>query len=187
MADLKMSAAEFKQSGIIRGKGGKYTLPTPDISSGNNKLKAERTNKYNNHTGYWTDWKSRVFYMKSQMEANYAYLLDFLVKLGHLQSWEYEPTRFDFSSDPKSPIRSYVPDFRLTFANGEVEYHETKGLNTVTSKRKFKLMAKYYPGVLLKLVTYEKLNHLISKFGTPPGWDTPLLKVRPILNKAVNQ
>lgn len=43
----------------------------------------------------------------------------------------------------------YIPDFLVTFADGRVEYHEVKGMETDSWKVKKKLWTRYGPGVLV--------------------------------------
>ena len=99
----------------------------------------------------WQTIGGQRCYFRSRWEANYARYLEWLVQMGDIKSWEYEPKTFWFEGI-KRGCRSYLPDFRVqTIPSGE-EYHEVKGWMDPKSKTKLKRMAKYYPEVKLILV-----------------------------------
>lgn len=103
-------------------------------------------------------------YFRSKWEANYALYLDFLVKQGEIEKWEYEADVFVFEQI-KFGTRSYRPDFKIWNKNGSFEYHEVKGYMDSKSKTKLKRMAKYYPEVKLILVERSFYMDLVRKLG----------------------
>lgn len=58
----------------------------------------------------------------SKWEASYAAHLAFLVQLGQVASFAYEPDTLVCAGGTK-----YTPDFRVAFPGGREEYHEVKG------------------------------------------------------------
>lgn len=109
-------------------------------------------------------------YVRSSWEANYARYLKFLQDQGLLTSWEYEPCEFHF------PIKRgntfYVPDFRVTWPDGTVEYHEVKGYMDKRSQTKLARMARYHPEIKIIIIdklSYYDIYHKIS--GAIPGWE----------------
>lgn len=94
--------------------------------------------------------------VRSAWEANYARYLNWLIaKDGKIEKWEYEPETFWFEKI-KRGCRSYKPDFRITFTDGKVEYHEVKGWMTPRSKTALKRMSKYHPSVKIVLIDSKR-------------------------------
>jgi len=93
-------------------------------------------------------------FVRSSWEANYARYLTFLVGLGEIQGWEYEPETFEFDAI-KRGTRSYTPDFKVTNLDGAVEYHEVKGWMDPKSNTKLKRMARYHPDITIILIDKE--------------------------------
>lgn len=90
-------------------------------------------------------------FLRSSWEANYARYLNWLIGLGEIKDWEYEPDTFEFIKI-KRGTRFYTPDFKVTNTDDMVEYHEVKGWMDDKSKTKLKRMAKYYPDVKIILI-----------------------------------
>jgi len=90
-------------------------------------------------------------FVRSSWEANYARYLNWLIEVGEIRGWEYEPETFEFEGI-KRGTRTYTPDFKVTNLDGSVEYHEVKGWMDPKSKTKLKRMAKYHPGIKLVLI-----------------------------------
>ena len=93
-------------------------------------------------------------FVRSSWEANYARYLTFLVGLGEIQGWEYEPETFEFERI-KRGTRYYTPDFKVTNLDGSVEYHEVKGWLDPKSNTKLKRMARYHPDITIILIDKE--------------------------------
>ena len=106
----------------------------------------------------WRDIGGQRAYFRSKWEANYARWLEFQRAHGAITSWEHEPETFWF------PVRrgnvSYLPDFRVRFPDGRVEYHEVKGWMDDRSRVKLARMAKYHPQVVVRVLdgTWFKAN-----------------------------
>lgn len=90
-------------------------------------------------------------YVRSAWEANYARYLNWLVSIGEIKEWQYEPDTFEFTGVKKG-TRFYTPDFKITNLDNSIEYHEVKGYMDSRSKTKLKRMAKYYPGIKLIVI-----------------------------------
>lgn len=91
------------------------------------------------------------FYFRSRWEANWARYLNFLISIGDIQSWSYEPDTFVFNKI-KRGSRFYTPDFKVIDKAGNIEYHEVKGWMEHTSSTKLKRMAKYYPDIKIIII-----------------------------------
>lgn len=110
-------------------------------------------------------------FVRSSWEANYARYLNWLVGLGEIAAWEYEPDTFWFD-EIKRGTRSYTPDFKITNNDGTVDYHEVKGWMDQKSRTKLKRMAKYYPNVKVTLIdadAYYAIARDVSGF--IPNWE----------------
>ena len=91
-------------------------------------------------------------YFRSSYEANYARYLNLLMAHGEpIVKWEFEAETFEFKKI-KRGTRFYTPDFKVTFTDGHVEYHEVKGWDYARGKTARKRMAKYFPHVKLVLI-----------------------------------
>jgi hypothetical protein len=111
-------------------------------------------------------------YFRSSWEANYARWLNYRRDVARdLTSWEYEPIVFEFPV--KHGTTSYRPDFRLTFPDGRIEWHEVKGWLTPRGATALKRFAKYYPDEVLVLIDAEPYQ-AIARFARAviPTWET---------------
>jgi hypothetical protein len=104
-------------------------------------------------------------YVRSTWEANYARYLKWLVMLGEIRRWEYEPETFEFHGI-KRGSRFYTPDFKITNNDGSIEYHEIKGYMDQPSLTKLKRMAKYYPNIIVKVLRHKDMA-AIRKTASP--------------------
>lgn len=119
----------------------------------------------------WREVGGQRCYFRSAWEANYARYLQFLLEKNHINGWEHEPETFWFEKI-KRGCRSYLPDFRVTEANGDIVYHEVKGWMDGRSKTKIKRMAIYHPTVKLVVVDakpYKEIQRKLSAFIN--GWE----------------
>lgn len=91
----------------------------------------------------WAVIGGQRIYFRSRRERRYAEHLEMLRQAGAITSWEHEPRRFEF------PLRrgtnSYLPDFRVVFADGRVEWHEVKGWMDGRSRVALERMLRHYP------------------------------------------
>lgn len=110
-------------------------------------------------------------YFRSRWEANYARYLEFLKNRNIIQEWLHEPQTFWFENI-KRGTRSYLPDFKVTYADGTYKWVEVKGYYDSKSLTKIKRFRKYYPNELLELVDQDwfKWNSIICK-GLIPNWE----------------
>lgn len=92
---------------------------------------------------------------RSRSEARYARFLQWLLSLGRIRKWEYEPKTFWFDAPAgkgrgvRRGVTSYKPDFRVTMIDGSIEWHEVKGWMSPRDRTKHKRFALYYPGETL--------------------------------------
>ena len=93
-------------------------------------------------------------FLRSAWEANYARYLNWLIEIGEIAAWEYEPDTFEFEPI-KRGTRFYTPDFKITESDGSIEYHEVKGWMDPRSRTQLNRMAKYHPDVKLVLIDKE--------------------------------
>lgn len=99
-------------------------------------------------------------YVRSSWEANWARYLNWLVSLGEIASWEYEPDTFEFPV--KRGSKFYTPDFKLISHDGSIEYHEVKGYMDRASLTKLARMKRHYPDVKL-IVVAARQYHAVAK------------------------
>lgn len=112
-------------------------------------------------------------FFRSSWEANYCRILCLLKKQGEILFWEYEPQTFVFPGITHGAV-SYLPDFRITYSDNRIEFHEVKGWMTKASKTKIKRMAKFYPEVVLKIIDTKLYHDLEKEFGVIiPTWEWP--------------
>ena len=127
------------------------------------------TYKHVNRSWYERDNKVKVF-VRSGWERNWAAYLDWLLSLGEIASWEYEPQEFEFTA-VKRGTRFYKPDFRVVNPDGEVEWHEVKGRWTQKARTQVKRFRKYYPEHKLIVIDKEAYRAVAKKKGLIPGWE----------------
>lgn len=120
----------------------------------------------------WRNIGGQDKYYRSRWEANYARYLEHLKVNGYICNWEHEPETFWFYGIKRGCV-SYLPDFRVTHNNGDVEYHEVKGWMDSRSKTKLKRMAKYHPDVTLILIDSKSYRALEKEMSSKiDGWET---------------
>lgn len=109
-------------------------------------------------------------YFRSAWEANYARYLNWLQARGQIVGWEFEPVTFEFPIRKGS--RFYVPDFRVTEADGSVSFHEVKGWMDPRSATKLRRMAKYHPTVPVVLIGKDEYRAIARTMAAMlPGWE----------------
>jgi hypothetical protein len=119
----------------------------------------------------WREIGGQKIFARSCWEANYARYLQFLKNQGEILNWEHEPDTFWFEKI-KRGVRSYLPDFKITFTSGKIEYHEVKGWMDPKSITKIRRMAKYHPTVILRIIGSDwfKANRRTMQ-GIIAGWE----------------
>jgi len=91
-------------------------------------------------------------YFRSKWESNYARYLNFLIANGEpINKWEFEVETFEFKKI-KRGTRFYTPDFKITFNDGQFEFHEVKGWDYPKGRTARKRFLKYYPQHKLVLI-----------------------------------
>ena len=104
-------------------------------------------------------------YFRSAWEANYARFLNYMIALGAVEWWEYEPETFWFEAI-KRGVRSYKPDFRVKWTAESPRFVEVKGWMDPKSKTKLKRMKKYHPGVIVEVVGNKEYQGIKRKWSS---------------------
>jgi hypothetical protein len=112
----------------------------------------------------WREIGGHRKYYRSRWEANYARYLEWLRVQGRVEIWKHEPDIFWFDGIKRGCV-SYLPDFRVHWTDGRVEYHEVKGWMDAQSKTKIRRMKKYHPTVKLVVVDSKAYRKLASAVG----------------------
>lgn len=111
-------------------------------------------------------------YFRSSWEANYGRYLNWLISIGEIRSWKYEPRTFEFTKIRRGS-RFYTPDFEITNLDYSLEYHEIKGWMDKVSQTKLNRMAKYHPEIKIVLIdkaAYSALARDVKRL--VPNWET---------------
>jgi len=123
------------------------------------RIALEPNSIYSRTNKGWETIGGKRHYYRSGWEPKYAIYLESLKKMKAIKEWEYEPDTFWFE-DIRRGTRSYLPDFKITYLDDTVEYHEVKGWMDAKSKTKLKRMAKYYPEIKLILIQQKEMKSL---------------------------
>ncbi len=107
--------------------------------------------------GTWVELGGKKYYFRSAWEERFARWLQACEDRDWLLSWAYEPRTFWFLKI-KRGVRSYKPDFRVKWKNGDLVWYEVKGFMDKRSATKLKRMAKYYPGTKVVVVGPDWFN-----------------------------
>lgn len=131
------------------------------------KTKYERGNMINprGKTTWKQSWQEiggQRFYARSSWEVQYAHILEKRKSLGIIKSWEHEPDTFWFEKI-KTGTRCYIPDFKIVWADGSIEYHEIKGWMDDRSKTKIKRMRIYHPHIKLIVIDAKAYKAIIRQ------------------------
>jgi ribosomal protein S8 len=112
--------------------------------------------QYNN---IWceADIEGKHYWFRSRGERKIAYYLQLLKEQGYIKSWEYETHKFVF------PDSSWLVDFTVRNNDDTFEYFEFKGLVEPDTKKKIKLVSKYYPDAQITMVMADKKG--VKKLG----------------------
>lgn len=111
-------------------------------------------------------------FFRSRWEANYARFLNMLKERGEIVSWEYECHTFWFEAI-KRGVRSYKPDFKVTYPDGHHEWHEVKGWMDPKSKTKLARMKRYHPKEIVVVIGEEWFRSVnrSGMDGAIPHWE----------------
>lgn len=111
-------------------------------------------------------------YVRSSWEANYCRYLLWLQRAGAIAAWAYEPPGLEYLFPVKrGPARFYRPDFLVTLPDGRTELHEVKGYMDSVSRTKLKRMQRYYPEIMVKLITSEEYKAIRELGRGLPHWE----------------
>ena len=91
-------------------------------------------------------------------ESRYASLLEVRKRAGEIQWYAFEMVTIKLAADTR-----YTPDFCVMIANGELEFHETKGRMQDDALAKIKVAARLFPARFYLIYAKPK------KLGG--GWD----------------
>lgn len=133
------------------------------------QYRAKNENMYSNSKGGKREDLNNM-YFRSSWEANYARVLNYIKDRGEIQSWEYEPETFVFHNI-KRGTTSYLPDFKITYPDGRIEYVEIKGFMDTRSKTKLNRMAKYYPNATIVLIQNKEYQRLCQEYSNKVNWE----------------
>lgn len=109
-------------------------------------------------------------YVRSSWEANYCRYLNFLQAQGNVASWQYESEVFRFEGVKRGPY-TYTPDFKVVYPDGLIEYHEVKGWMDSRSRNKLARMAKFHPGVIIRVVAKAEYQAIAQWAALIAGWE----------------
>ena len=87
----------------------------------------------------------------NRLELRYSGLLEGRVRDGEIAGWRFEPMKLRLA---KSCF--YDPDFMVTLANGEMEFHEVKGFWEDDARVKVKVAAESFHQFRFIGVTFDK-------------------------------
>lgn len=145
-------------------------------------------NKYGNvKKGEAIDLADGNYYM-SGWERDFARFLNYLMDVGLVEGWEYEPQRFNFIGFYNSNPLFYVPDFVVRFTHatevnklsiflpdattGSTLYIEVKGQETGRDRNKWKRFRKV-TGNKLNVVKRDEMKDIQERFSDIiPNWES---------------
>lgn len=107
---------------------------------------------------------------RSRWERNVARILQHKVAKGEIRAWEFEPERFYFPGVLRGAT-SYLPDFRVTYPDGRVEWWEVKGRELPKDRTRWKRMRLHYPHVDLVIIGEPVYKSLASRYGGLKNWE----------------
>lgn len=110
-------------------------------------------------------------YFRSSWEANWARYLNWLISIGEISKWEYEPDTYEFI-EIKKGTRFYTPDFKITNKDGAIEYQEIKGYMDDRSRIKLNRMSRYYPNIKVVVIDAEQYRFISKQVkNLVPNWE----------------
>ena len=122
--------------------------------------------RHGNWKAGWYEIGEHKLWMRSSWEYNYALLLEEKKRAFAIKDWLFEPDTFWFEQIRRG-VRSYLPDFKIIWPDGSLEYHEVKGWMDQKSRTKIKRMAKYYPDVVLVVLQKKAYEWAINNRAIP--------------------
>jgi len=101
----------------------------------------------------------RVAGTMNKTEASYAALLEARKLAGEIHHWQFEAINLKLAK-----LTSYLPDFFIILANGEIEFHEVKGFWQSSGRVKIKVAAENHPWFSFVGVQYKKKEWSYEQF-----------------------
>lgn len=92
----------------------------------------------------------KEYFFRSKAEVKLAKYLQLLKETGHKKDWEYESHKFVFADS------SWLVDFTVRNNDDTFEYYEYKGYVEEDTRRKLKLLNKYWPQAQVTMVLGSK-------------------------------
>jgi len=119
--------------------------------------------------------------MHSMMESNFAWYLEFLLSIGEIHEWQYEPRpSFEF---PTKANNTYLPDFKVRDKDNQDILYEVKGYLDSRSRVKINRMNKYYPEIKLIVITKDEMKAIKNNFKSLiTNWDKALINKEDLWN-----
>ena len=95
---------------------------------------------------------------KSNLERRYAEYLEKHKLAGEIANWAYEPKKFPIIVNGNKIV--YIPDFKVTYNNGKIEWHETKFVHYRDKNGKMVISERAKVGLLkLRIAADRYLEH----------------------------
>lgn len=155
-------------SNETRKKIGESNRTTLKKISENNRgrmpVNQQKPGIFNNIVRGYFNIGGKMMFFRSKWEANYALYLNFLIKQGEIDRWEYEPESFLFEKI-RSGTRTYRPDFKVYKKDGSFVFHEVKGWMDPKSLTKLKRMRIYFPHIKIIVIDGDSYKDVKSKIG----------------------
>lgn len=107
---------------------------------------------------------------RSRWERNICRWIKHRIEKGEIRSFAYEPERFYFTGVLRGAT-SYLPDFRVVYPDGTVEYWEVKGRELPKDRTRWKRMAQQYPHIRLVVIGEPLYKALSQQYGNLPHWE----------------
>lgn len=92
----------------------------------------------------------KTYTFRSKAEVKLAQYYQLLKEQNYIKDWEYESHNFQFADS------SWLVDFTIRNNDNTFEYVEYKGYVEPSTKRKLKLVSKYYPQAQITMVMASK-------------------------------
>ena len=108
-----------------------------------------------------TEINGQSFTFKSSWEYEIALRLDALKSENVISEWQYEPKHFIFD-DCKRGIRSYCPDFKVTYPDGAF-YIEVKGWEMENAMKRIEMFKQRYSHIKLYLINGKEYDRILSE------------------------
>ena len=148
---------DTKQTKLIENRphsdGVAFTLATERMGFEKNK----RLVKNYNNVRTVAEVGGKQCKFRSKLEYKVAQYLQMLKVSGHIKDWDFEMMNFEFPDD------KWLIDFTVRNNDDTISYIEAKGRIEGRDRKKLRLVAKYYPQVIIDYVFAAKRDALKMK------------------------